>query len=106
MISENSCNGIIKYLKKLTDNQFTGFIKISFEDGKPKLLSENNNPENKSPSITQDFDLNKEIVKASKLGFWGTLGFNYDSGKIISYSYTRTRQGSTVMNFFERMAVE
>lgn len=92
-------SGIENYLTNQIKEKFTGFIKISFEQGKAKSLSVFNNLENKCPDVPENFNLTEELRKAAKRDFWGTLGLTFVDGEIKSYSFSQIRQGASLEIF-------
>lgn len=91
---------ILSYLFGKQLEEFSGGIKMGFENGKPVSFSETFCPD-KGVLEAKDntgFDLETFIDEACKDKFFGTLYLVYSMGKLTHYNRVRTIQGQVLQS--------
>lgn len=93
-------NCIVEYINEKLLSNFTGSVKLSFENGDIVAVNEANKHDLPTTKNTKGNDLVAEYLNlATKHDFNGAVVFVYDSGRVTDYSYSRTYKGETLKNF-------
>ena len=93
-------NCIVEYLNKKQTLNFSGSIKLSFENGDIVAVNEANKHDLPTTKNTKGEQLIAEYLRiATDHDFNGAIVFVFDSGKCTDYSYSRTYKGETLKNF-------
>lgn len=90
---QESADSILDLFEKKRQENFTGGIKLGFEQGRPVSCSEYSNPEQEPPPVPEGFNLETSISKACKNSYYGSLLFILKEGAITHYSYVQTWAG-------------
>ena len=96
---------ILLYIAYKERENFTGGIKMGFEEGRPHGFVETLNPDYTIPTIEQNFKLEDKIKKACSIDFYGTLLFILKSGKITHFTENRTYQGRILENMLNSIPI-
>lgn len=93
-------NCIVEYLNEKQSSNFTGSVKLSFENGDIVAVNEANKHDLPTSKNTKGEQLIAEYLEtATENNFNGAVVFVFDSGKCTDYSYSRTYKGETLKNF-------
>lgn len=93
-------NRIIEYLQKKIIQQFTGSIKLSFENGAIVAIFEANRfdiPTSQSETNTNE-TIQKYIEMIKGTNYNGAIVFVFKNGEVIEYAYSRTYKGEVLQN--------
>jgi hypothetical protein len=93
---QKSADSIIRLFDKKRHDHFTGGIKLGFEQGRPVNCSEYSNPEQSPPPVPEGFNIQEHITRACANGYYGSLLFILDDGKVTHFSYVRTWAGKGI----------
>lgn len=90
-------NCIVEYLNEKLQQNFTGSVKISFENGEIVAINEANKHDLPTTKNTKGEQLIADYIRtATDRNFNGAVVFVFDSGKCTDYSYSRTYKGETL----------
>ena len=93
-------NCIVEYLNEKQTSNFTGSVKLSFENGDIVMVNEANKHDLPTSKNTKGEQFIAEFLRnATEDNFNGAIVFVFDSGKCTDYSYSRTYKGETLKNF-------
>lgn len=94
-----SLERIIESIQEHIERSENGYIRMGFEGGKLVGAAQYNSPtyeEKNLPVVPNDFSLKKEIENATKVSFFGTLGFVYSEKKITNCYKSQSWKGTTL----------
>jgi hypothetical protein len=93
---QESADFILGLFEKKRRENFTGGVKLGFEQGRLVNCSEYSNPEQSPPPVPEGYNLKEKIVKACNTSYYGSLLFILQEGKITHFSYVQTWAGRGV----------
>ncbi|GHV91197.1 hypothetical protein AGMMS50268_17000 [Spirochaetia bacterium] len=89
---ETPVQNIMLFLEDKAKKNFSGGVKMTFEDGRPVAFVETTHPDTEGLELTIDFDIAEKVKIACRRRFYGTLFLIYDNGKITHYYYNQVWQ--------------
>lgn len=92
-------NRIFEYLNRKEDEQFSGSIKLSFENGICVAIGEANRYDIPLTKTENDNVASRCLDMAERSDFNGAVVFVFQCGKITEYSYSKTYKGTTLHKF-------
>ena len=93
-------NRIIAYLEEKQKANFTGSVKLSFENGEIVAVNEANKHDLPKSKNEKGVQLITDYLRtATDKNFNGAVVFVFNSGKCTDYSYSRTYKGDTLKFF-------
>ena len=91
---------IVEYLEEKQNTNFTGSVKLSFENGEIVALNEANKHDLPTSANDKGVQLITDYIKtATDRSFNGAVVFVFNAGTCTDYSYSRTYKGDTLKNF-------
>jgi hypothetical protein len=92
-------NCIIEYLNKKQNSDFSGSVKLSFENGEIVAVSEANKHDLPLTVTTENNIVAKCLKMATEPLFNGAVVFFFADGKVTGYSYSKSYKGETLKKF-------
>ena len=90
---------IVEYLNQKQKSNFTGSVKLSFENGEIVAVNEANRHDLPLTKAGDESVIKKYLDMANNPLFNGAVVFVYDSGKVTDYSYSKSYKGETLKKF-------